>query len=283
MKIDGNTQLVGIIADPVAHLRTPQLFNGSALKQGLNAVCLPFHVLEDNLEKVLHGSVGVTNLLGLIVTIPYKESVLRFCGDMTETAKLVGSANVLRVDHERGTWVGGNFDGDGLVAGLRERGHALQGKRVLLLGAGGAGKSIAYAVTREMPSELVISNRSMHRATGLVERLQPMAPQVALRAGANDPAGFDVVINATSLGLQDADELPLDADRLSPGTLVCEVVMREGDTPLLAAARRQSCEVHHGQYMLYGQIVQISRFLGLELQEENVPRILGPNLPEGES
>ncbi len=277
MNIDGTTALIGIIANPIAHVRTPQLFNESARRQGLNVVCLPFHVLNDNLEKMLNGVLGLSNLRGLIVTIPYKERVLKFCGALSEAAQIVGSVNALRVDHVNGSFVGGNFDGDGFVAGLHERGHLLRGKRVLMVGAGGAGKSIAYAVARELPSELVISNRSMERATGLVERLQPLTPQVAMRTDSNNPAGYDVVINATSLGLHDSDELPLPAEQLSPGTLVCEAVVRLGDTPLLAFARRRSCVLHHGQYMLYGQIIQISRFLGIDLMEEHVARILGPD------
>jgi shikimate dehydrogenase len=276
MNIDGKTQLVGIIANPVAHVRTPELFNASVALQKLNAVCVPFHVLDDDLAKVLKGVPGVANLLGIIVTIPYKERVLDFCAELTETAKLVGSANVLRIDHKRRILIGGNFDGDGFVSGLHEQGHDLRGKRVLLIGAGGAGKSIAYAVARENPAELVISNRSPERGLALIERLQPLVPKVVMRPGGNDPAGFDVIINATSLGLRDTDELPLPTGKLSPDTLVCEAVIREDETPLLAAAKQSLCTIHQGQYMLYGQITQIGRFLGVDLQEENIVRILGP-------
>jgi shikimate dehydrogenase len=279
MHMDGTTALIGIIANPIAQVRTPQLFNESAGRQGLNVACVPFHVMNDDLVRVMRGIPGLHNLLGLIVTIPYKERVLEFCAELTETAQLVGSANALRIDRTAGVIVGGNFDGDGFVAGLRERGHSLCGKRVLLIGAGGAGKSIAYAVARELPGELVIHNRSPQRALSLVERLQPLLPHVAMRGGGNDPAGYDVVINATSLGLSDADALPLPAERLSSGTLVCEAVVREWDTPLLAAARQRSCMVHHGQYMLYGQIVEISRFLGIDMKEESVARIPGPREP----
>lgn len=278
MGIDGKTQLVGIIANPIAHVRTPQLFNESIARQGLNAVCVPFHVLGDDLSKTLQGIGGARNFIGMIVTIPYKERVIDFCTELTETAKLVGSANVLRFDHERGVWVGGNFDGEGFIAGLRGRGHELRGKRVLLLGSGGAGKAIAYSVTLEQPAELVIYNRTMARAEELVERLRSVAFQanVHIQAGDNDPADFDVIINATSLGLHDNDELPLPVENLLSDSLVCEAVVRNGNTPLLAAAERKSCNIHHGQHMLYGQIVQISRFLGFDLRAESVAHILGP-------
>ena len=276
MQIDGNTQLIGIIANPISHVRTPQLFNASVAKQGLNIVCLPFQVEARKLLPLLSGVPALNNLLGLIVTIPHKESVLAACGELTDTAQLVGSVNAMRFDRNKHVWIGGNFDGEGFVAGLRDRGHTLLGKRVLLVGAGGAGKSIAYAIARERPSELVIHNRSASRANELAMRLKDTLADVMVRVGEEDPSGFDVVVNATSLGLTDTDALPLPTDRLEAGTLVCEAVVRDGHTPLLEAAIQCGCMVHHGQHMLYGQIVQIAQFLNVPLQPQFVEQILGP-------
>ncbi|AJG21792.1 shikimate dehydrogenase family protein [Cupriavidus basilensis] len=276
MQIDGNTQLVGIIAAPIAHVRTPQLFNASVARQGLNAVCVPFHVDAAQLQTFLAGAPAAQNLQGLVVTMPHKEAVVAICGELTDAARLLGSVNAMRFDRQKGFWVGGNFDGDGFVAGLRERGHSLSGKRVLQLGAGGAGKSMAYAMAREQPAELVIYNRSADKAEELAASLKAVLPTVSIRAGDNNPAGFDVVVNATALGLRDTDATPLPAEQLGAGTLVCEAVIRDGDTPLLKAARERGCAVHHGQWMLYGQIVEIARFLGVALAPEFVERILGP-------
>ncbi len=265
MQIDGNTRLVGIVADPIAHVRTPQLFNAAMARQELNAVCVPLHVGAPQLPALLAGLAGCQNLAGLVVTIPHKEAVVAHCGELTPAARLVGASNVLRWDGARGHWVGGNLDGDGFVAGLKERGHGLAGKRVLLLGAGGAGKAIAYAVGREHPAELVLHNRSMARAGEALARIAPALPGVAVRTGAADAAGFDVVINATALGLRDGDPAPLPVDSLRPGMLVCEAVMR--DTALLAAARACGALAHAGQHMLDGQLAAIARFFGLALQE----------------
>ncbi len=276
MDIAGHTKLVGIVANPIEHVRTPQLFNASAAKQGLDVSCVPFHVREPNLQKWLSGALGLSNLAGLIITIPYKEAVIEWCGELTDTAILVESVNAMRRDEERGIWIGGNFDGDGFVAGLRSRGHLLEGKRVLLIGAGGAGKAMAYAIARSKPAELVIHNRAEQRAIDLVSRLKEALPETRIRVGDNDPSGFDVVVNATPLGMKDSDVLPIKIDRLDGGTLFCEAVMRDGNTPLLQAARERGCAVHQGQYMLYGQIVEIAQFLGIPLSSENVVRILGP-------
>lgn len=185
------------------------------------------------------------------------------CGELTPAARLVGAANVLRWDGARGHWLGGNLDGDGFVAGLKQQGHSLAGKRVLLLGAGGEGKAIAYAVGRERPAELVLYNRSMARAEEVLARIAPALPGVAMRAGTADAKGFDVVINATALGLHDGDRTPLPVETLQPGMLVCEAVMR--DTSLLAAARERGAQAHAGQYMLAGQLVAIAGFFGLAL------------------
>lgn len=278
MQIDGNTRLVGIIADPIAQVRTPQLFNASVARQGINAACVPFHVAPEHLDGLLASIPAIKNLAGMVVTVPHKEAVVAACGELTETARMVGSVNAIRFDRDKGIWIGGNFDGEGFVAGLRERGHTLQGKRVLQIGAGGAGKSMAFAIAQERPAEFVIYNRSREKANLLAARLQAVLPEVAIRAGDNDPTGFDVVVNASSLGLNDSDALPVAVERLAANTLVCEAVVRDPETALLAAARRRGCPVHHGQWMLYGQIVEIARFLGIALAPESVERTLGPAL-----
>ena len=274
MQIDGNTRLVGIIANPVSHVRTPQLFNASVAKQGLNAVCVPFHVEPDSLRVWLEGAATLKNLNGLVVTIPHKEAVVASCGTLTDTARLVGSVNALRFDHITGSWVGANFDGDGFVAGLRERGHTLNGQRVLQLGAGGAGKAMAFAIARERPAELVLHNRSAEKAAELARRLQAALPDVLIRTGDDDPTGFDVVVNATSLGLKDTDAFPVQVHKLEARTLVCEAVVRDGDTRLLYEARKRGSAVHQGQHMLYGQLVEIARFLDVPLMPQFVARFL---------
>ena len=134
-------------------------------------------------------------------------------------------------------------------------------------------KAIAYAVGREQPATLVLSNRSMARAEEAVRRLAPALPGVDVRTGVADGTGFDVVINATALGLHDGDPAPLPTDTLQPGTLVCEAVMR--DTALLAAARTRGATAHPGHGMLYGQIVEIARSFGLTMAPGNVPRLFG--------
>lgn len=273
--ITGQTRLIGIVADPIAHVKTPQVINQSAANQGLDVVCVPLHVHVENLQKVLLGAGGLANLQGLVVTIPYKESILEYCDDLTDIARQVGSVNAIRIDPESGRLTGGNFDGEGMLAGLHQQGHTVEGKHVLLLGTGGAGKSIAWALARQKPAQLALFNRSPARAQALLDRLKAQFPELELVISDGDAQDFDVVINATSLGLKEGDPLPLNLNTLRAGTLVCEAVMRAGGTALLAAAHERGCNVHPGQHMIYGQVVQICRFLGVDLQPEHVARILG--------
>ena len=273
--ITGQTRLIGIVADPIAHVKTPQVINQSTANQGLDVVCVPLHVHAENLQKVLGGVGGFANLQGLVVTIPYKESILEYCDDLTDIARQVGSVNAIRIDPETGRLTGGNFDGEGMLAGLHLQGHTVAGKRVLLVGTGGAGKSIAWSLAQQKPARLALYNRSPARAQALLERLQKHFPALDLVISDGNAQDYDVVINATSLGLKDDDPLPLDPNTLRAGALVCEAVMRADGTALLAAARERGCRTHPGQHMIYGQVVQICRFLGVDLQPEHVARILG--------
>lgn len=271
MQIDGKTQVVGIVADPITHVRTPQLFNALMVRQGVNAVCVPLHVSVPQLSQLLQGVAAAQNLRGVVVTIPHKESVIGLCGALTSSARLIGAANVLRWDRSQGHWLGGNLDGDGFVAGVKAHAHVLTGKRVLMVGAGGAGKAIAYAVARENPAELVISNRSVARAEEVVDRVRSAVPEVAIRTGIANATGFDVVINATSLGLRDEDPSSLPVETLEVGTLVCEAVMRDTDTALLEGARQRGCLIHEGQHMLHGQLVEMAKFFGLSQKPTELP------------
>ena len=261
-----------VIGHPIAHSRSPKIHGHWLKAHDLAGSYEAIDVAPADLPEFVAG-LRKNGFRGGNVTIPHKEAVVALCGALTPAARLVGAANVLRWDAEQGHWEGGNLDGDGFVAGLKERGHTLAGKRVLLLGAGGAGKAIAYAVGRERPTTLVLSNRSMARAEEAVLRLAPALPGVDVRTGAADATGFDVVINATALGLQDGDPAPLRTDTLQPGALVCEAVMR--DTALLAAARARGATAHPGHSMLYGQIVEIARSFGLTMAPGNVPRLFG--------
>ncbi len=258
--VTGRTRLYGVIADPITHVRACEVFNPRFAALGVDALLVPLHVPTGELPRAMEGFRALANLGGVLVTIPHKEPVLDLVDEVGPQAQLVGAANIFRRESD-GRLTAENFDGLGFVAGLRAHGHEPQGRRVLLVGAGGAGKAIAFALAEARVGELVIANRSTAKAQALAERAAAAYPQVPIGAGPIDPEGFDVVVNATSLGLQAGDALPLPVDRLDPATLVAEIVMKPERTALLDAAQAKGCPIHFGRPMLDEQVPLMARFL----------------------
>ena len=259
--ISGATAVTAILAHPVAHVRTPQMMNAHYDAIGRDAVLVPLHVLPEDLATVLDGLRRMRNLRGFIVTVPHKEAILPLCDALTDAAREVGAVNAVRREAD-GSLTGGQFDGEGFVAGLREAGHEVAGRAVFLAGAGGAASGIAFAVARHGAARLTIHNRTAAKAEALVARVRAAHPGCDARAGGPDPAGHDVVVNATSLGMQAGDALPLDVGGLAPPMLAAEAIMAPEVTPFLAEAARCGCATHGGKPMLAAQIALLARFMG---------------------
>ncbi|AEJ12801.1 MULTISPECIES: shikimate dehydrogenase family protein [Pseudomonas] len=260
MPVTGTTRVVVHLTYPAKHLRTPSLFNPLLERLGHDGVLVPWEVSPDNLASAWAGLRGIENLAGVIVTVPHKIEVAHLCDELLGIAEVLKVCNVARRLPD-GRFVGRMFDGEGFVRGLKNQGHDLGGRRVLLLGAGGAATGIAHALLSEPITRLVVANRSLAKAEALAAQLRTLMPGRDIAAGAADARGFDVVINATALGLKADDPLPLAADTLQPGTLVGEVVMNPDVTPLLEAAQARGCPIHKGVHMLTGQLELLADYL----------------------
>ncbi len=261
MTVTGKTKTFGVIADPITHVRAPEVFNDLFRARNIDAVLVPIHVTPARLPAMFEGFRAWANLGGFCVTIPHKEAMLDLCDDCEPAARIVGAANVVRRT-ERGRLIGGNFDGEGFVEGLRQQGFAVSGQRILLIGAGGAAKAIAYALVQETVAEIVVANRTTARAHALRDNIRSHCPNAPISVGVIDPRGYDLVINATSLGLKPDDKLPLDPDLLEPSTIIADIIMKPEETRLLAAAQNRGCKVHYGRHMLDAQIVLLGTFMG---------------------
>ena len=261
--ISGHTAISVILAHPVAHVRTPQAMNAQYDAMGYDGVLVPLHVLPEDLSTVVAGLRQMQNLRGLVVTVPHKEAIVALCDDLTDAARQVGAVNVIRRDAD-GRLTGGQFDGEGFVAGLRSAGHEVAGRTVFMAGAGGAGAGLAYAFARHGAARLTIHNRTAAKAEALAARVRTAYPACDTRAGSADPSGHDIVVNATSLGMKEGDALPLDVTRLVPPMLAAEVIMTPEVTPFLAEAARRGCATHGGKPMLAAQIALLARFMGAE-------------------
>jgi shikimate dehydrogenase len=264
--IKGTTRLYGLVGNPLSTAKSPELLNRLFIEQGADAVCIPFQVEADDLPAFVTGARAIQNLSGVLVTMPHKQRMMAFVDDLHPTVRQVGALNVIRCDDE-GRWVGAIFDGLGCVLGMQWEGHHPANKSVLLVGAGGAGRAIAFAVGSAGARSLSIFDVDEGRAEDLAKSVAS-ATGCRTRIGAPDPRGHEIVINATPLGMQANDPMPVDADRLEPGSIVVDIVNSPDPTALCRAARARGCRTQSGHPMHEGQAVHALRFLGFEYVPE---------------
>ncbi len=239
ISISGATRIYPIIGDPIAQVKSPAGMTASFAGHNRDAVVVPIHVAPQDVDGFIDTAGKVRNIDGIIVTIPHKFAALEHCRTATERARIIGSVNVLRRNGD-GSWHGENFDGLGMVGGIRSQGGEPKGKRCLLVGAGGAGMAIAEALLNEGVSELAIHDVDTARRDRLVARMREHHGS-RVHAGSDDPRGFELVVNATPMGMKPDDPYPVRVDRLSPDTFVGCVITAPAVSPWVAAARAAGC------------------------------------------
>ena len=259
--ISGTTQLIAHLGYPTESFKAPMIYNPWFEKQGIDAVVVPMGVKPGDYAGTLAALARVTNLKGALVTMPHKVTTLSLADEITPTARIAGACNALLLRPD-GTWLGDQFDGAGFVRGLLRKGRTLRGARVIVSGAGGVGSAIAASLAAEGVAQLSLFDTYAASAEGLAERLRANYPQLVVQTGSNDPAGFDVVVNATPLGMKEGDPLPFDVTRIDPAAMVGEVVMKTEYTPLLQAALAKGCGVQVGTDMLFEMIPAYLEFFG---------------------
>ncbi len=260
-EITGRTRLFGIVADPVHQVKTPQAINARMWAQGFDGVLVPFHVAPDGLADFMAGLRRLRNFGGFIATVPHKSAMVALCDEVDAASRLIGAVNCIRRDPD-GRLIGTMLDGRGFVQGLRGADIDPAGMRVYLAGAGGAAAAIAFALAEAGIAALTVANRTRPRAAALAERLGRLYPKLAVTIAPASPAGHDLVVNATSLGLREDDPLPIDTNQLTASQIVAEVIMDPETTPLLAAARAAGCRVHPGYPMLAEQLTLMMAHMG---------------------
>lgn len=262
MEIDGKTRLYAIVADPIEQVKTPQTLNALMRERNFNGVLVPMQVAPENLAGWFDSLRGIKNFGGLIVTVPHKQAISKLCDEVSDAARLIGAVNVVRREAD-GRMVGDILDGKGFVAGLRGNDIEPRGKRVFMAGAGGAANAIAFALAEAGVEQLGIYNRTTDKVQDLIGRLKQVHPNFNATAVDSSPAGFDVVVNATSLGMREGDVLPLDVDALTSNQVVAEIIMKPETTALLAAAQEKGCKIHYGLPMLRSQADLMAAFVGI--------------------
>ena len=259
--ISGTTQLIAHLGYPTESFKAPMIYNPWFEKRGIDAVVVPMGVKPGDYAGTLAALARVTNLKGALVTMPHKVTTLSLADEITPTARIAGACNALLLRPD-GTWLGDQFDGAGFVRGLLRKGRTLRGARVIVSGAGGVGSAIAASLAAEGVAHISLYDTCAASAEGLAERLRAHYPQLVVQTGSNDPAGFDVVVNATPLGMKAGDPLPFDVARIDAAAMVGEVVMKTEYTPLLQAALAKGCGVQVGTDMLFEMIPAYLEFFG---------------------
>ena len=259
--ISGKTALIAHIGYPTEAFKAPMIFNPWFDSRGIDAVVVPMGVKSEDYAGALQALRRFTNLRGALVTMPHKVTTLALMDEVTPTARIAGACNAILLRPD-GSLLGDQFDGAGFVRGVLRKGHTLAAKRVLVCGCGGVGSAIAASLAAAGVAQLSLYDTDTESAHSLASRLHEHYPALQVRTGSNDPAGHDVAVNATPLGMQDGDPLPFDISRVSPPTLIGEVVMRQAITPLLAAAQAKGCPIQVGTDMLFEMIPAYLEFFG---------------------
>lgn len=247
-KLNGETRLYPIIGDPIRYVKSPERLTRGFVARGHNGVCVPMQVPDRDLDDVMRGLTATQNVDGLLVTMPHKFSAYAYCATRSERSRRLGAVSVMRRNPD-GSWHGDMLDGLAFVKAQQDRGARPAGARVLLVGAGGAGSAIAVTLLEAGVRELIIHDSDAARLDPLVRLLSGLG-RGRVVAGPPDPAGCDMVCNATPMGMAEGDPLPVAAELLTGSMFVGEVIAGHGETAFLAAARAAGCRTANGDQMV---------------------------------
>ncbi|MEC7868187.1 MAG: shikimate dehydrogenase [Candidatus Poribacteria bacterium] len=267
-KINGQTRIVGVIGDPVQHSRSPQMHNAAIVERKLDYVYVPFHVRSGELQEAIEGFKAL-NVLGVNVTIPHKQTVMSILDDVSHEATLIGAANTLIFCDGRVS--GDNTDAQGFLRAMTEEGIDIPvGGSAVVLGAGGAARAVVVALALSGLDLITIANRTEWKAIQFEKDLATISETeisaVDLASNQLNLAirSADLLVNTTSVGMQETDQLLIDPDSLNPGTIVYEIVYTPPETPLLRVAREKGCQTIGGIGMLVHQgAIAFEKWIGI--------------------
>jgi len=261
----GTTSFYTMIGTPIIQVKSPLLYNRYFADHGIDAVMVAMNVPSDQVNNHFEHMRAISNFSGSIVTIPHKQAAIDAMDELSERAKILRSVNVARA--ENGRLIGDMVDGLGFMVAAKNHGLSIPGKRVAMIGGGGAGTAIALEIAQAGADEIVIKEIITERHEILEHLLKVANPEIKVSFELRTLEGFDLVVNATQVGMNDDLRVPFPTETLSPPTLVADVVTNPKVTPWLAAAIKKGCAVQYGAEMVYGQFGLMGRHLGLEIPD----------------
>ncbi len=262
MPINGNTEIIAHIGFPTHAFKAPMIYNTWFEKAGVNAIVVPMGCRPEHYPDFLRSVFKLANIRGALITMPHKVTTVGLLDEVLPTAAIAGACNAVRLG-PKGQLQGDMFDGEGFVRGVLRKGLHLKDASALVVGSGGVGSAIAASLAAAGVARLGVFDVNAASANGVAERLRTHYPALQVGTGSNDPAGFDLVVNGTPLGMNAGDSMPLDVSRIAASSFVGEVVMKSEMTAFLAAAKARGCAVQVGTDMLFEQIPAYLEFFGL--------------------
>jgi len=271
--ISGTTALLAHIGWPTHAFKAPMIYNPYFEQSGIDAVVVPMGCREENYPAFLRALFTLENVRGALITMPHKVGTVPLLDVRSPAVQIAGACNAVRRDGD-GRLVGDLFDGVGFVRGLGCKGCVVEGARALVVGAGGVGSAIAASLAGAGVAAIGLFDVRSDAVEALAARLRAHYPTLEVRTGSADPAGFDIVVNATPLGMNDGDAMPMDVARIASTAFVGEVVMKSEMTPFLKAAAERGCRFQVGSDMLFEQIPAYLEFFGFASTTPDVLRSL---------
>ncbi len=269
--INGNTEIIAHIGFPTHSFKAPMIYNPWFESMGINAIVVPMGCRVEDYPAFLRSVFKLSNIRGALITMPHKVTTVGLLDDIAPTAAIAGACNAVRLGPD-GRLQGDMFDGEGFVRGVLRKGLKLKGARALVVGSGGVGSAIAASLAAAGVAGLGLFDVNDASAQGLGQRLRQHYPALEVSTGSNDPAGFDLVVNATPLGMNVGDPMPMDMSRVAASTFVGEVVMKAETTAFLAAAQARGSATQVGTDMLFEQIPAYLEFFGFPSTTADVLR-----------
>jgi shikimate dehydrogenase len=259
--ISGSTALVAHLGYPTHTFKSSLICNPWFEKNGVDAVVVPMGIKAEDYPTFFRSLFTLSNIRGALVTMPHKVTTMSLVDEISPTAQIAGATNaVLR--REDGSLLADQFDGAGFVRGMLNRGFDPSGKRALVVGNGGVGSPIAASLAGLGLAEIGLFDPNTGASEALAERIRAHYPDVQIALGSKDPEGYDLIVNATPLGMRDGDPMPVDVKRVTPGSYVGDVVLRGDITPFLQAALDKGCTVQVGSDMLFELVPAYLEFFG---------------------
>lgn len=276
--ISGTTRLIGIVGHPVAQVRMPGNLNPLFTRTGQDLAMVPFDLDPVAVPQFIGMLRALGNLVGTVVTVPHKQAMARSVDALSVRARALGAVNVVRRDVD-GSLHGDHVDGFGFLNAARAHGFKSAGKHALVIGAGGAGSAIAYALCETGVAGVSVLDTDEERACSLVRMLRGQFPGVNVQSRCETLFGLDLIVNVTPMGMSEQDPMPLPGAlmaTLATSTLVCDAVTSPEITPFLAFAQDRGCQVQTGAEMATASVEFIGSFLRFMPEVDPIAVIAAP-------